>query len=82
MNTVPSPEKSGEDVRLNCLMIPPIEPSRLMFLAVHLLLMENSVPEDHGRPARSGCGIGGVSDWHNTAEWPVSKRQQTIIAGI
>lgn len=56
------------------------EPSRLMYWPSTSSDGEFVFREIEGEPLDPDTVLAKYTDWHNTAEWPVSKRQQTIVS--
>lgn len=71
--------KVAEEIGMELFDDTTYEPSRLMYWPSTSSDGEFVFREIEGELFDPDCILEKYTDWHNTAEWPVSKRQQTIV---
>lgn len=79
MNTAAVSRKVAEEIGIELFDDTTYEPSRLMYWPSTSSDGEFVFREITGDLLDPDAVLAKYTDWHNTAEWPVSKRQQTIV---
>lgn len=71
--------KVADDIGIELFDDTTYEPSRLMYWPSTSADGVFVFKEIEGAPLDPDMVLAKYTDWHNTAEWPVSKRQQTVV---